>query len=587
MTLRRKIMFILAVPLFLLLGLGLLLLVSLMSVEGIGWQQLQGMLGLELEYVLYTLAGGMVLLGLVMLFTLDRVLLARLSRLSQGVSRIGVGGDFSGRLSRLSQGVSRIGVGGDFSGRLEVKGKDELSTLAEEINSMLVTLEYSRQELEESERRFKRITDNMLDLIAQLDLEGNFVYVSPSHRSVLGYRPGDLVEKPLLGFVHGEDQARVAALLQRAAALLPPGKMEFRLQHARSNYVWVEAVSSYLKGPDGQVSGIILSSRDITERMQAEEALRKSEEKHRVIVTTIEEGYYEVDREGNFTFFNDSLCRITGYSRQELRQAGSAILSRVPGEVSRAFQGLIAAESPATGLTWKMQRKDGSEAFVEASVSPVKDQGGETVGFRGLVRDVTQRKLAEEKIKRLNEELEQRVRERTAQLEAANRELEAFSYSVSHDLRAPLRSIDGFSTALLEDYSVHMDETARDYLQRVRGGGQRMGQLIDDLLNLSRVTRSEMCSVRVNLSQLAAQVGEELQEAEPGRAVELVVLPRGDGAGGRPAAAHHDGEPGQQRLEVYREEGTGPHRVRREPGGKRPRLLREGQRRRFRYGIRG
>jgi light-regulated signal transduction histidine kinase (bacteriophytochrome) len=112
---------------------------------------------------------------------------------------------------------------------------------------------------------------------------------------------------------------------------------------------------------------------------------------------------------------------------------------------------------------------------------------------------------------------------RTTQLEAANKELEAFSYSVSHDLRAPLRSIDGFSQALLEDYAEKLDSVARDHLQRVRRAAQRMAALIDDMLNLSKVTRSAMRREKLNLSALANSIAAELREAEPGRQVEFVI----------------------------------------------------------------
>ncbi|RFC37369.1 MAG: His Kinase A (phospho-acceptor) domain-containing protein [Candidatus Nitrotoga sp. LAW] len=136
------------------------------------------------------------------------------------------------------------------------------------------------------------------------------------------------------------------------------------------------------------------------------------------------------------------------------------------------------------------------------------------------------------RLRRVSVELEDQVTQRTIQLAAANQELEAFSYSVSHDLRAPLRSIDGFSRALLDDYSVQLDEVGKDYLQRVRAATQRMGQLIDDMLKLSRVTRSEMNFETVNLSVLAQTVADELQQAQPERRVEFVCMPgmtvRGD-----------------------------------------------------------
>jgi signal transduction histidine kinase len=139
------------------------------------------------------------------------------------------------------------------------------------------------------------------------------------------------------------------------------------------------------------------------------------------------------------------------------------------------------------------------------------------------IGDFIERQHAEDEVRRLNVELERRVNERTAELAAANRELEAFNYSVSHDLRAPLRSIEGFSQALGDEYADRLDEQGRDYLQRVRAAGQRMGQLIEDLLHLSHVTRGEMRREPVDLSLLAAQIAAELQKAQPQRRVAFVI----------------------------------------------------------------
>jgi len=171
----------------------------------------------------------------------------------------------------------------------------------------------------------------------------------------------------------------------------------------------------------------------------------------------------------------------------------------------------------------RFRRKSGENIWAQVSATPVFNKDGIYEGSFGMVTDTTERKLAEGEIRKLNQDLEKRVDQRTAQLETANRELEAFAYSVSHDLRAPLRGIDGFSQLLLEQHNDQLDDKAKGYLGRVRGGAQRMAQLIDDLLNLSRVSRSEMTIQRVDLSQVARKVAEELQATNPRRDVRFEI----------------------------------------------------------------
>lgn len=175
---------------------------------------------------------------------------------------------------------------------------------------------------------------------------------------------------------------------------------------------------------------------------------------------------------------------------------------------------------------------DGRVLNAYVSASPLYDEAGRVRGSLGIFVDLTERRRTEaalrqrdEEVLRLNSELEQRVCERTAQLEAINRELEAFSYSVSHDLRAPLRSIRGFSEVLLQRYASSLDERGQEFLRRTCESSQHMDRLIEDLLQLSRVSRTEMQRRPVNLSSLAATIGAELRQAEPQRSVELVITP--------------------------------------------------------------
>jgi signal transduction histidine kinase len=165
---------------------------------------------------------------------------------------------------------------------------------------------------------------------------------------------------------------------------------------------------------------------------------------------------------------------------------------------------------------------DGLRTYVTVKF-PLTDAAGRSYAVCGISTDITERKRAEQEVHRLNEELEERVKHRTAELEASTRELDAFAYSVSHDLRAPLRSLAGFSEVLLEDYADKLDDVGRNYLGRIEANAARMARMIDDLLDLSRATRVELRRERVDVSAVARDVISELRDADPGREVETVV----------------------------------------------------------------
>jgi PAS domain S-box-containing protein len=230
------------------------------------------------------------------------------------------------------------------------------------------------------------------------------------------------------------------------------------------------------------------------------------------------------DPRGKITYVNDKFCAISKYSREELLGQDHRIINsgHHPKEFMRGLWITI-----AQGRVWhgeiKNKAKDGSYYWVDATIVPFLNEKGKPHQYVAIRTDITARKLAEEEVRKLNAELEQRVDARTAELAAANKELEAFSYSVSHDLRAPLRSLDGFSQALLEDYGDKLDATGKDLLKRIRQASARMDRLIEDLLNLSRVSRSELHRESVNLSGLAKDVLDELQRRDPQRHVDLRV----------------------------------------------------------------
>ncbi|MGK7875248.1 MAG: PAS domain S-box protein [Xenococcaceae cyanobacterium] len=247
---------------------------------------------------------------------------------------------------------------------------------------------------------------------------------------------------------------------------------------------------------------------DITERKQAEEALRQSEERFRQMAESIHEVFYLSDlRQPEMFYISPAYEEIWGRTCQSLYEQPHSFLDAVhPEDRQRVIHSLERQkQGESTREEYRIVKPDSSVHWVWDRTVPILDDSGQVYRVCGVVEDITDHKQGEERIRQLNEELEQRVRERTAQLEAINRELDSFSYSVSHDLRAPLRHINGFVNALrqrLESGGALNDPKAAHYLQVIEDGSQKMGQLIDGLLTLSRVGRRELITRTVDLRQL-------------------------------------------------------------------------------------
>ncbi|MEN9226770.1 MAG: CHASE3 domain-containing protein [Thermostichus sp. HHBFW_bins_43] len=274
--------------------------------------------------------------------------------------------------------------------------------------------------------------------------------------------------------------------------------------------------------------GSLTLARDVTELRRAQESLQRTLRALSDLKYAIDEAAIvaTTDAQGTITDVNDRFCQIAQYSRAELIGQSHRLINS--GHHDKAFFRQMWS-TISRGHIWKGEicnrAKDGSLYWVDTVIVPFLDDQNKPWQYLAIRFEITNRKQVEAEIRQLNQTLEQRVEERTLQLELANRELEAFSYSVSHDLRAPLRSIDGFGQALLEDYNDQLDAVGQDYLRRIRAATQRMGQLIDDLLMLSRVTRSELKRDWVNLSQLAHGIAQELEQSNPQRSVLWSIEP--------------------------------------------------------------
>ena len=398
--------------------------------------------------------------------------------------------------------------------------------------------------------RYKALVEKIPAVTFVADLSGpdhyHEFYVSPQIETLLGFSQAQWLDNPMLWYnqVHPDDRKRWADEFASTCATGVNFRSEYRLLAKDGRIVWVRGDCQVVRDENGCPLFLQGIAFDITESKRAEEVLRdahdkleervrqrtaelaQSEGRLRAIVETAVDGIITIDEQGNITSFNPAAVRLFGYTPQEVTGKNINLLMPAPyhDEHDGYLHNYLATGTKkiiGSGREVVGQRKDGSQFPMDLAVS--ETLLGDRRIFTGIVRDITERKVAAEQIRRLNTELEQRVVERTAQLQTVNSELEAFSYSVSHDLRTPLRSLDGFSLALLEDYGDKLNQEGQENLHRIRAASQRMGQLIDDLLNLSRVTRVEMSREMVDMSKMAREVADEVRGAEPGREAEFII----------------------------------------------------------------
>ncbi|MBD3669837.1 MAG: PAS domain S-box protein [Gammaproteobacteria bacterium] len=384
------------------------------------------------------------------------------------------------------------------------------------------------------EARISLLLDSTSEAIFGVDLEGNCTFVNQSCLHMLGYDHEDeLLGKNIHAMIHhtrpnGEPYPKEECRVRLATLA---GKDE----HCDEEVHWRRDGSSfpveYWSHPiqsNGHTIGTVVTFVDISERLEAEQALRRSEERYALAQEAARIGSWELNMKTNELIWSETIEPMFGMQPGEFSGSLDDYMSRVHPEDIEMLQSSL---SELVGLknTFETEHRiiwpDGSIHWMAGRAKLYRDEEGKPDRLIGIVQDVTKRHLAEVELALHRHQLEKLVDKRTLELKAINQELEAFSYSVSHDLRAPLRSIDGFSQALLEDYTDKLDEVGADYLKRVRRAAQRMGVLIDDMLQLSRVSRRTVEPTEVNISDLAQEIGDELSKQHEQRKVEFHVEP--------------------------------------------------------------
>ncbi|MCE5335839.1 MAG: PAS domain S-box protein [Desulfobacteraceae bacterium] len=285
------------------------------------------------------------------------------------------------------------------------------------------------------------------------------------------------------------------------------------------------AISAMLLDLFDPAKGYIFAALDITERKLAEKALRDSEYFLRKSQEVARLGSYHMDAvSGNWMSSStlDEVLGIDGDYEKNVEGWIGLVHPEQQEEMRKYFSEHVLSRHQPFAAEYRIIRpRDGRERWVYGLGELELDANGNTISMFGTIQDITERKLAEEKIRRLNEELEDRVHERTAQLEAANKELEAFAYSVSHDLRAPLRAVDGFTRILTEDYASILGEEGMRVCNVICEEARRMAELIDNLLAYSRMGRVELLPTQINMEELAGAIFEELTTSEDRERIEF------------------------------------------------------------------
>lgn len=259
--------------------------------------------------------------------------------------------------------------------------------------------------LRESEEIFRAITNNITDLIAIIDKRGVYQYVSPSHRAVMGYEWDDLVGKPAFDLIHPDDVSKAYQLFHRGLGAGSSQHVDLRLVSKSGAYHWYDAMGNVVEDMHGGIKSIIISCRDISAKIEATKAVSESEEKYRNILNTMEEGYFEIDLPGNFTFFNPALRDMLGYPEEKM--LGMNYRNYIePGcldKVFSSFNRVFRTGESTSAFDWELITGNGKTITVESSISLTRGQDGKPSGFRGIVRDVSERKAVEKRLRESEE----------------------------------------------------------------------------------------------------------------------------------------------------------------------------------------
>lgn len=399
---------------------------------------------------------------------------------------------------------------------------------AAQVARLALTHERKAAALRQSEQRFQDYTDLSADWYWEQDTDFRFTSMSGGVFNKGGFRIADSLGRTRwdlpIESVSETQWAEHRGLLERHEAFQ---NFTYSIRAADGSLRWYSVSGKPVFTADGGFFGYRGTSRDITEQVNSREQLAKALRWLEQAIRAADIGLWERDID-TWTFcLKDNWRALFGYAEDEIRNATEDFNRLVhPDDLARIHAaGLAYVANPQREfeIRFRIRHKDGSWRWVLSRGNVMNEPVTGRRTFVGCHLDVTEQIQAEQKVTELAAMLEARVKARTAELEEANRELDAFNFSVSHDLRTPLRAIEGFSRALLEDCDEKLDPTGREYLRRICRSTARMGELIDALYGLSRMSRASLRLGPVDLSAMARELVAELREQDPRRAVEIEI----------------------------------------------------------------
>ena len=399
--------------------------------------------------------------------------------------------------------------------------------LARLLSTTEAALREKEAALKVSEERYRLAVAATDDAIWDIDLNTGSVYWNETYTAKFGRPPETSSSwQWWIDHIHPEESEQVASSLRAAIDSLDKSWVrEYRFQRIDGLWANIYDRAYIARDESGQAWRVVGAMQDITERKKAEEAVLQEKDKAKQLLDIAGVIIIGLDLEGKVTLMNAKGCALTGYKIDEVtgKQFTELLLPpRIREKLSADFNTLKSGDLKTTEyIENPIITKQGEERLIAWHNSVIRDEKGNITGTLSSGEDITDRKKAEESLHRY-----------ASDLETANKELETFSYSVSHDLRSPLRTLDGFSEMAILEYGDKLGETGQDYLNRVRKASQTMSRLIDDILKLSRISRAELHREKIVLSDLAKSIVEELKTSQPERQAEFIIHPeltvRGD-----------------------------------------------------------